>query len=260
VLTGKSSKSDVMAGAKQGLQRIGGQIAALLYPPKCLTCDADVEVPGALCPSCWPQVPFIAGSVCDKCGAPVRGGEYGEVLICDDCIHIARPWDRGRAVMLYGEKSRQIVLGLKYYDRHDSAAAAGRWLARAAAPLIGPDTLIAPVPLHWTRLFQRRYNQSALLAATMARATGCAAVPDLLLRKRRTAKQDGRSREARFANLRGTIALHPRHVERIQGRHILLVDDVMTSGATLAASTEACFAAGADSVDVAVLARVTHPD
>jgi ComF family protein len=255
VLTHKSSESRWI-GAK--LRQLGAQVAGVLYPPQCLTCDAHVGDAGMLCPACWPQMPFISGVACDKCGAPVPGGERGEALICEDCTRIARPWDRGRAVMLYGEKSRQLVLGLKYYDRHDSATAAGRWLARAVAPLVTPRTLVVPVPLHWTRLFQRRYNQSALLGQSLAQAAGLEQVPDLLLRTRRTAKQDGRGREARFANLRGTITVHPRHRSRTEGRHVLLVDDVMTSGATLAAAAEACFAGGADGVDVAILARVTR--
>jgi len=255
VLTHKSSESRPVLAR---LRQLGAQIAGVIYPPQCLTCDTHVDQPGALCPTCWPDVPFIAGPACDKCGAPVMGGERGERVICDDCTRIARPWDRGRAVMLYDDKSRQIVLGLKYHDRHDSATAAGRWMARAVAPLVTPQTLVAPVPLHWTRLFQRRYNQSALLAQSLAQTLALDHVPDMLVRNTRTAKQDGTGREARFANLRGTIALHPRHALRAEGRHILLVDDVMTSGATLAAAAEACFAGGADGVDVAILARVTR--
>lgn len=158
--------------------------------------------------------------------------------------------------MVYDNGSRKVVLGLKYADRHDVADAAGPWLARAAHDLLRPDTLIAPVPLHVWRLFQRRYNQSALLAHAMGKASQTPVCPDLLWRKRETTVQDGRTRAGRFENMQNAISAAPRHINRIEGRHILLVDDVMTSGATLAACAEACYAAGADDVDVVVLARV----
>ncbi|MCC5986129.1 MAG: ComF family protein [Pararhodobacter sp.] len=232
----------------------------VIYPPACLSCAEPVAEPGALCARCWRDTPFIHGLACDKCASPLPGdggGEAGnERLLCDDCLRIARPWSRGRAVMVYDEAARRMVLGLKYHDRHDLARPAGRWLAQRVAPLVRPDTLVAPVPLHWWRLLRRRYNQSALLAAALAREIGRPHCPDLLLRRRFTGTQDGRTRAGRMRNLEGAIAPHRRRAGLLDGRHVLLVDDVMTSGATLAACAEACFAAGADDVDVAVLARV----
>ena len=130
------------------------------------------------------------------------------------------------------------------------------WLHRAAKPILTPGMLVAPVPLHWWRLFRRRYNQAALLAGGLARGAGLDHCPDLLLRRRATGTQDGRSRDGRFANMQGALRLHPRRKALVQGREILLVDDVMTSGATLSVATEALLAAGAKRVCVAVLARV----
>ena len=231
-----------------------------LYPPHCLTCDAAVTDPGTLCARCWDEAGFIAGLACDRCGVPLPGDISDAPAICDDCRLLARPWSHGRAVLVYGGTGRRLVLALKHGDRQDIARPAGQWLARRAAPLSRPDTLVAPVPLHRTRLFHRRFNQSALLAAALARALDRPHVPDLLRRTRRTASQDGRSRAGRFENLTGAIAPNPRHAARIAGRHILLVDDVMTAGATLAAATEACFQAGADDVDVIVLARVLRDE
>jgi predicted amidophosphoribosyltransferase len=158
--------------------------------------------------------------------------------------------------MLYGDKARQIVLGLKYRDRQDYGIAAGPWLARTAAPLLCADTLIAPIPLHWRRLVMRRYNQAAVLSHALAKATGLAHCPDLLKRARFTGTQDGKGREDRFANVKDSILANPRQKHRLKGRNILLVDDVMTAGATFTAAAEACLAAGATTVCVVALARV----
>ena len=171
-----------------------------------------------------------------------------------------RPWRQGRAALLYADRARQLVLALKHGDRPDIARPAGAWLARAARPMLVPGTLIAPVPLHWTRLLRRRYNQAALLAAALAQHSGADHCPDLLIRTRRTRKLEDVTAEERLEILRGVIAAHPKRRHRITGRPVLLVDDVMTSGATLAACAAACQAAGAGSVDVVVLARVAKDD
>ncbi|MFN3969978.1 MAG: double zinc ribbon domain-containing protein [Gemmobacter sp.] len=227
-----------------------------IYPPQCLTCSAQVTDDFALCPDCWRQTRFIGGLVCDLCGVPLPGDDPGHPVHCDDCLTIARPWSRGRAAILYHDNGRKLVLALKHGDRLDLAAPAARWMMRAAAPMIGPGMIVAPIPLHWLRLLRRRYNQSALLSAALARAAGIDHCPDLLIRPRSTPTQDGRNRDGRFANVEGAIRVHPRRTHRLRDRPVMLVDDVMTSGATLAAATEACLAAGASHVVVAVLARV----
>jgi predicted amidophosphoribosyltransferase len=161
----------------------------------------------------------------------------------------------GVAALVYGGTGRRFVLGLKHGDRTDLAPVAGRWLARAAAALIRPDTVIAPVPLHRLRLLHRRYNQSALLARALALQTGAPFCPDLLDRPRATPALEGTDRDTRFARLDGAIRVTPRHAAGLAGRHVLIVDDVMTSGATLEAATRACQVAGSGPVSIAVLAR-----
>ncbi|OJY33058.1 MAG: amidophosphoribosyltransferase [Rhodobacterales bacterium 65-51] len=228
----------------------------LVYPPQCLSCDALVTTDFGLCARCWRETPFIAGLVCDCCGTPLPGEEGGAPVQCDDCLTIARPWGRGRAVMLYRDNARRLVMALKHGDRLDLARPGAQWLHRAAAPLLQPDTLLAPVPLHWLRLFRRRYNQSALLAAGLARLADLPHCPDLLVRRRNTRSQEGRDREGRFRNLEEAIRVNERRRWQMEGLPVLLVDDVMTSGATLGACADACLAAGAARVDVVVLARV----
>ena len=228
----------------------------LIYPPQCLTCDARVTTDFGLCGACWRETPFITGLVCTKCGMPLPGQDEGAEVLCDDCLTIARPWAAGRAALLYQDNGRALVLALKHGDRLDLVKPAAQWLQAAAGPLLRPDMLIAPVPLHWRRLLKRRYNQAAMLSAALARRAGLEHCPDLLRRLRQTGTQEGRNRDGRFANMADALSLTPRQAKRVAGRQLLLVDDVMTSGATLAAAAEACIAGGAADVSVLVLARV----
>jgi predicted amidophosphoribosyltransferase len=231
-------------------------VLRLLLPPTCLVCDRPVTTEAGLCGPCWRDTPFIQGLVCDKCGVPLPGEDAGHPEYCDDCLTMARPWARGRAAILYKDSARRMVLGLKHGDRIDLVGPAAGWMRRAGAPLLSGNPLVAPVPLHWFRLLRRRYNQSALLGRAVARGAGLDWCPDLLIRPRATPPQDHRDRDARFRNLADSIRAHPRHAARIAGRTILLIDDVMTSGATFAAAAEACHAAGATGVSVLALARV----
>lgn len=240
-----------------GMQAVVGHLLRALYPPSCLTCDALVTTEFGLCGPCWRDTHFIAGLVCDLCGAPLPGEDPGHPVHCDDCLTLARPWDRGRSALLYRDNGRRIVLSLKHGDRTDLARPAAGWLARAATPLLRPDLIVAPVPLHWSRLFRRRYNQAALLSSGVARTVGLPHIPDLLQRRRDTRSQEGRDRDGRFRNLEGALRLHPRHAALVAGRAVLLIDDVMTSGATLAAAADTCRAGGAAHVAVLTLARVT---
>ena len=227
-----------------------------VYPPQCVSCGALTDSEFALCGTCWRDTGFIGGLVCDHCGVPLPGDSRGEQVLCDDCMTVARPWAQGRAVFLYKDNGRKLVLALKHGDRTDLARAMGDWMAPGARALVRDDTVIIPVPLHWTRLLRRRYNQAGLIAQRLAVVLALPCIPDALLRARRTGSMEGRGRDARFAAMQGAIRGHPGRAGQIVGRHVLLVDDVMTSGATLAASTEALLTAGAREVAVLVLARV----
>lgn len=228
----------------------------LVYPPQCVMCDAIVGAPFQLCSACWRATPFIAGLVCDTCGTPLPGDDAGHEETCDDCLQIARPWDRGRSALIYRDGAKRLVLALKHGDRQDLSLPAAGWMANAARPIVEPGMLIVPVPAHWLRLLKRRYNQAALLANRLSKNLSLQVAPDALIRKKRTSVQDGMTRDERFRNLSDAFAPHPKRGSLINGRPVLLVDDVMTSGATFAAATEACVAAGATRVCVLALARV----
>ncbi len=228
----------------------------LIFPPQCLSCDAQVETEFSLCATCWRETPFIGGLVCNACGTPLLGEDTSHTELCDDCITIARPWVAGRAALLYQSNGRRLVLSLKHGDRLDLARPAAQWMAAAIKPLNHADMAVVPVPAHWLRLLKRRYNQAALLAKGLADSCNLTFLPDPLVRPHRTLVQDGMGRDQRFKNMSGAIVPHPKRPNALEGRDVLLVDDVMTSGATLAAATEACHASGASRVFISVLARV----
>ncbi|WP_265501847.1 double zinc ribbon domain-containing protein [Paracoccus beibuensis] len=233
----------------------------VLYPPQCLSCGAGVGDTGAgavhLCAECWPEARFITGACCDCCGVPLPDDGTGreEVLVCDDCLTAVRPWSSGRAALIYDGTARKLILALKHGDRLDLASPMARWLAQAARPLVMADMVVAPVPLHLRRLMRRKYNQAAQVSSRLARDLGLEHRADLLVRVRHTASQDHRDAAERFANQHDALAVNRRCVLALQGRPVLLVDDVMASGATMTAAATALLAAGSGPVSVAVLAR-----
>ncbi len=229
-------------------------LVQMVYPPRCLACGGLVETDFGLCGTCWRDTPFISGLSCDLCGVPLPG-QSDRAEHCDDCLSIARPWRHGRAALVYRDRGRRMVLALKHGDRHDIARPAAKWMARVTRGLIRDNMLAVPVPLHVRRHLKRRYNQSALLAEALARDLGLGWCPDALERVRPTPSLEGKSREERFTALDGMIRVSDWRRPMIEGRPVLIVDDVMTSGATLAAASEACLAAGATEVCVSVLAR-----
>ena len=228
----------------------------VVYPPRCVGCGDMVESDFGLCGSCWSNTPFIGGHVCDACGTPLPGQSDGHRDLCDDCLVHTRPWIQGRAALIYKGAARKMVLALKHGDRQDIAMPAAKWMATAARPLLREDMLVAPVPLHWRRMLARRFNQSALLAKALAQEVSLDFCPDLLVRPQHGQSTEGLGHRERFESLAGSIEPHPKRQHRMAGRPVLLVDDVMTSGATLTAATRACLAARAREVHVVTLARV----
>jgi ComF family protein len=230
----------------------------LLLPARCLACGAAVESQGRLCAACWRSLTFLVPPQCRVCGYPLPHAQ-AEAPLCGRCAVAPPAYDRARAALRYDEKARSLVLAFKHADRTDTAGAFGRWLARAGAELLADADLIVPVPLHRWRLLRRGYNQAAVLAQALARATGLPTIPDLLQRHRATPSQQTLSARARQANVTaGAFRPHPWHRRRAAGRRVLLVDDVLTTGATVSACARVLRQAGAAQVDVLTLTRVVR--
>ncbi len=224
----------------------------LIYPDQCASCGEIVDSSHGLCPDCWRETPFILGYRCRLCSQPLLGEGAVDEALCDACLETPRPWVKGHAPLVYEGVARRIVLALKHGDRTDLAKPAARWMVKVATETLSYADLIVPVPIHWTRRLSRRYNQSAELGRELSVLSHVDHRPCALERVRRTATQDGMTIEERRRNMIGSIV----PAEDLTGKRIILVDDVMTSGATLEVATQACHAAGASQVSVLVLARV----
>lgn len=226
-----------------------------VLPPRCLKCGLVVAAQGALCPTCWQGLSFLSPPCCACCGQPFDF-DLGPGALCGACTQAAPAFDRARSVLRYDEASRDLILAFKHADRTSLTPAFAAWLKRAGDELIQDADLIVPVPLHWSRLFSRRYNQAALLAVSLGNRAGKVAVPDLLTRRRATQKQGHLGRLARQRNVAGAFAVHPRRLNLVAGKRVLLIDDVITTGATITTCAKVLRQAGAAAVDVLALARV----
>ena len=229
-----------------------------IYPPQCLICQALVQDEFGLCGPCWRGFRFLCGVVCDTCGEELAcPAQQGAPQYCSTCCELERPWNRGRAALEYSGSVCQFINGLKHRGRENFFRPAARWMVPYARELIEDDTVIVPIPLHWSRMLKRRYNQAAGLARHLAKLLECPLVTDGLIRTRMTVPQNTMDFATRFKNQNATMKLNPRARLDISKGSVLLLDDVMTSGATLSAAASACKQAGVKKVFVLALARVS---
>ena len=210
---------------------------------------------GGLSAAAWSTIPFIDGPLCDGCGLPFEY-DLGAGVRCAACSARPRAFARARAACLYDETSRGPILQLKHADRTDLAPLLARWVSRAARDLLEDADAIAPVPLHPSRLLGRRFNQAAEIARPLARMWARPYLAEAVVRRRDTGSQGGKSAGGRRRNVAAAFEVPPARRAQVEGRAVLLVDDVMTTGATLEGCARALKAAGAVRVDVAVVARV----
>jgi ComF family protein len=219
------------------------RVLDMILPPRCLSCGKTIARGGDVCGTCWRGLSFISGAMCVCCGLPFEL-DIGAGALCGPCLAQTPLIHRARAALVYDEASKALVLPFKHADRLDCAPAFARWMARAGAELLASGPIITAIPLHRRRLLTRRYNQAAVLALALGTLTGQAAIPDLLQRHRPTPSQGGLSAQARRTNVRGAFRINPRHQNLVSGRHILLVDDVHTTGATLDEAARTLLAGG----------------
>ena len=225
-----------------------------LYPPTCLACRAAVDGHGALCAECWRKMRFIERPFCDRLGTPFEQ-DLGPGLLSLQAIADPPVFARARAVARFEDgPARRLVHRLKYSDRGELARPMGRWMARAGAELLVEADAVTPVPLHRLRLWKRRFNQAAALARVIAAQAGKPYEPLLLQRVKATRSQVGLSRAQRADNMQGAFRAAPE--ASLRGHRIVLVDDVLTSGATANAAARALLRGGAAQVDLIIFARV----
>ena len=243
---------------RRALRRLGD----VVVPPVCIACHQRVGSHDALCARCWRTIAFVRPPACDRLGIPLPYGRPdGGPLISAAAAADPPPYDRARAVAVFAHDSviRDLVHGFKFADRHEPRRLFARWMVDAGREILTDCDLIVPVPLTRWRLMRRQFNQSAMLAREIARATGIATDPHALIKTRTTPPQVGLTREQRRVNVRGAFAVPDRRRDAITGKRVLIVDDVITTGATVGACTRALRDAGAARVDVLAIGIVTTP-
>jgi len=246
-----------VSNAANFLRRAGGLALDALLPPRCLSCGVAVDRQGTICPGCWTELAFLADPQCACCGYPFAY-DLGPETECGACARGHPAFDKARSVLAYDDLSRGLVLGLKHGDRTHLAPALGTMMARAGTEVLRGGQLIVPVPLHRRRLWRRRYNQAALLGRAVGKASGLPMAPDVLVRRRATQSLGHMSPSARRRALRGAFAVPKPRRECIAGKKIVLIDDVLTTGATGEACARTLKRAGAASVALLVFARVVR--
>lgn len=237
-----------------GKRGLVSRFSDLIWPPRSLLSEAFVDRPGVIEPELWGELNFLSDPACFRCGFPLPE-EPGPEGVCAACAGRSPAFGRARAALAYDDHARKLVLDLKRGGRRDGLPVFSRWMAQAGADLIGASDVLAPAPMHWTRLALRSFNQAAWLAQALSAATGKPWRPGALARVKRRASQAGLSLSERRRNVAGAIKARG----RFEGKTVLVVDDVYTTGATLEACARALRKAGAAEVHGLTLARVVRP-
>jgi ComF family protein len=249
-----------MRETRHGLAQLARRALAALLPPLCPGCKLALSVGQGLCPACWSKLRFISAPLCQTCGTPFEY-DQGALTLCAGCAVTPPILASARSALVYDDGSKGLVLAFKHADRLELAPLFARLICASGSSLLQSAEMILPVPLHWTRFLSRRANQSAELARHVAAMAGKSFRPDLLQRIKRTPSQGAVGGAAgRRRNVAKAFAVPPKRAPALQARHILLIDDVWTTGATLEACARVLLNAGARQVSAVTLARVVRPE
>ncbi|WP_354856406.1 double zinc ribbon domain-containing protein [Acetobacter fabarum] len=241
------------ARAVAQLRALGQMGLGVLYPPACLHCGADVAQHGLLCATCFAHVRVVVAPFCKACAVPqVSAAMLGVNDLCPACERHPPVWGQARAAFVYESVARELILKLKYADQTENTSFLAQQMVRIGQDIVCVDALVVPVPVHRWRLFRRRYNQAALLAHSVAKLGGLHCLPDALVRVRSTVPLASFSRQARRDEVAQAMSVRRTRAHRVRGRDIVLVDDLLTTGATATACTNALLQAGARSVSLLV--------
>ncbi|PHY93602.1 amidophosphoribosyltransferase [Acetobacter pomorum] len=239
------------------IRKLGTALLDVLYPPSCLLCGADVAQHGLTCVSCFGRLQPITHPFCDACGAPQSSQEnLGRTGLCAACEQHHPAWQHARAAFVYTAAARDLILQLKYADRIENARFLAQRMAQIGQDILQPGTVLVPVPVHRWRLLRRRYNQAALLANEVARIKHLQVAPDALMRTRATTKLAGFSRKERQQEMQSAMTFKPKWQQKLQGRSVVLVDDLLTTGATATACVQALHLAGVHDISLLVAGLV----
>lgn len=232
------------------------KILNLILPPRCINCGKILMDDIGLCPECFNEINFISQPYCKKCGLPFENAPNSKSLLCGHCMKKGKSIFRlGRSAIKYDDASKNLVLSFKFMDKTDNAKVFAQWLKIAGKDIFSDGVdVIVPIPLHFTRLVKRRYNQSALLARELSKLTGIRTDYNSVIRHRKTKPQVQFSGHARVKNVKDAFSV--KYIDRIKGQRVLLIDDVLTTGSTLKECALALKKAGAKSVDSLTVARV----
>lgn len=230
-----------------------------VLPPRCVVTGEIVDRQGTIAPEAWKTLEFIANPMCRQCGFPFEF-EAEEGALCVQCLERPPPFETARMALKYNETSRDLVLGFKHADQTHAVRAFIPWLKNAGTEMLEEADFLIPVPLHRWRLLQRRYNQSAIIAHALTKATRVPTLAEGLKRTRLTPSQGYLKAAERHKNVRRAFAINPRHKKELQGKTVVLIDDVYTTGATVKECTKALLKGGVGRVHVLALARVVRED